>query len=96
MIVKKFRVLEQAMLVHPDKTKSIVLACCVLHNFIRKQEGKLAEIYVELLTLTADEEPPIPKARASKATYTVRDTYVTFFMSPNDTVDWQEKSAYCT
>lgn len=51
MMVKKFRVLEHAMLVHPDVTKQIVLACCVLHNFIRKREGKLAEVYDELMQM---------------------------------------------
>lgn len=74
-------------LVHPDETKSIDLACCGLYkdNFIRKREGNLAEVYVELLTLTADEEPRIPRARASKAAYRVRETYVIFFSSPKST-----------
>lgn len=38
MMTKKFRVLELAMLVHPDITKNIVLACCVLHNVIRVKD----------------------------------------------------------
>lgn len=78
MIVKKYSECS-SKLVHRDKTKSIVLACCVLHNFMR--EGNLAEVYVELLTLTPDEEPPIPRARASKAAYRARETYVKFFTS---------------
>lgn len=51
MMIKKFRVLEHPMLVHPDVAIKITLAYCALHNMIRKREGKLTDVYDELMTL---------------------------------------------
>ncbi|KAG8303927.1 hypothetical protein J6590_106602, partial [Homalodisca vitripennis] len=60
------------MLVHPDVTKKIVLACCVLHNFIRKREGRLADVFEEMLHLTETDEDREPsRARASKAALSI-------------------------
>lgn len=54
MMAKKFRVFQVAMLVHPNVTKHIVLACCVLHNVIREKEGKLSEVFDEIMNLHED------------------------------------------
>lgn len=97
MMVRKFRVLEQTMLVHPEVTKKVVLACCVLHNYIRKREGKLAEVFEEVLHLTETDEQVEPsRARASKAAYKTRDKFVKYFMDPVGAVTWQEKMAFCS
>jgi hypothetical protein len=96
MMSKKFRVLEVAMLCHPDVTKNIVLACCVLHNVIRVKEGKLVDVYNEIMVMEedCDREKETVMARAAKAAYKVRDNFMTYFNSPAGAVPWQEKMAF--
>lgn len=40
MMVSKFRILNTPIACSEDKVISIIKCCCVLHNFIRKREGK--------------------------------------------------------
>lgn len=42
-MVPKFNVLERPILSSPNKTDKIVKAICILHNFIRKMDGKISE-----------------------------------------------------
>jgi len=96
MMVKKFRVLETALLVHTDVAKNITLACCVLHNTIRKREGKISEVYDEIMNLgDTDREQILVRSRASKAAYKTRDNFVDYFMSSAGSVSWKETLAHC-
>lgn len=95
MMAKKFRVLEIASLAHPDVTKQIVLACCVLHNVIRDKEGVLSDVYDAIVDLYEDSEEVEPvKARAAKAAYKVRDSFLEYFNSPAGSVPWQNTMAF--
>ena len=69
------------MLVLPDVTKSIVLTCCVLHNAIRVREGKLSEVYCEIVNTgeDCDVEQETLRARAAKAAYKVREYWLCWF-----------------
>lgn len=95
MMAKKFRIFEIPMLTHPDVSKSIVLACCVLHNVIRIKEGHLFEIYDELMSIDedCDKDQETVRARAAKAAYQVRDNFLQYFNSKDGSVPWQEKMA---
>lgn len=96
MMAKKFRVFELAMLVHPDVSKKVVLACCVLHNIIRVKEGHLHEVYDEIINISedCDTEVEAVRARAAKAAYKVRDNFLEYFNSPTGSVPWQEQMAF--
>lgn len=96
MMATKFRVFELAMLVHPDVTKSIVLACCVLHSVIRVREGKRSDVYDEIMNIDedCDMEQETLRARAAKPAYKVRENFLEYFNSPAGSVPWQEKMAF--
>ncbi|XP_050300092.1 putative nuclease HARBI1 [Anthonomus grandis grandis] len=44
ILVSKFKLLQGPILCSSEKTDKIVKALCILHNFIRKREGKLSKI----------------------------------------------------
>jgi hypothetical protein len=46
--VKRFNVLENKMLIFPEKATIITKACCILHNIIMDKEGAPSEIQGEL------------------------------------------------
>lgn len=94
MLTKKFRVLENSMLLGPEKATSITLACCILHNLIREKEGKISDIHEELLQLQETTEEISLSNRRSTASLTVRDNFLKYFVSPEGAVPWQDKFAY--
>lgn len=98
MMSKKFRVLGHPMLVHVNVSIKITLACCALHNMIRKREGKLTDVYDELMNFEVDESDTHVenvRARATKAAYKVRDNFIQYFISAAGSVSWQDKMAFC-
>ncbi|XP_050301464.1 uncharacterized protein LOC126739712 [Anthonomus grandis grandis] len=48
ILVSKFKILERPILCSPQKVDKIVKAICVLHNFIRKMDGKMSEPIFEM------------------------------------------------
>lgn len=53
IVCNRFRVLRTCLALEPPKAESIVLACCVLHNFLRK---RCATIYSPPGTFDKDDE----------------------------------------
>ena len=39
ILSSRFRVFHEAIVVHPDRVKDIVLCCVVLHNMLRSNRG---------------------------------------------------------
>ncbi|RZF37589.1 hypothetical protein LSTR_LSTR003154 [Laodelphax striatellus] len=95
MMAKKFRVFELAMLTHPDKTKIIVLACCVLHNVIRVKEGTMSQVYDEMMNIEVecDNKQETSRARAAKAAYNIRENFKEYF-NTEGSVPWQDQMAF--
>jgi hypothetical protein len=48
IFVKRFKVIENKILVFPEKATTIVKTCCFLYNMIIDREGVLSEIHDEL------------------------------------------------
>lgn len=53
ILVKRFNILENKMLVFPEKASIITKACCILHNIITDKEGVPSEIQDKLQFETA-------------------------------------------
>lgn len=52
MVSKRFRVLENVMLLNPEKATCVTLACYILHNIIKEKDETLNNIYEECLVQT--------------------------------------------
>lgn len=95
MLTKKFRVLENVMLVSPEKATTITLACCILHNIVREKEGTLQDIHEELLQ-HEDENDATQHVDHGKSNtgLNVRNNFVTYFNSREGAVQWQARLAH--
>lgn len=101
----KFRCLRQPMAQTPDRVKTIVLACCILHNLIRDRTRIIGDFDRE----DPDTHEVIPGAwrnepqmsplvvqgwrgnTASKAGKALRDYMVEYFNSEAGRVPWQDR-----
>lgn len=92
ILVKRFNVLENKMLVFPEKASIIVKACCLLHNIIMDREGVLSEIQDELqleTTQTARQITSRPINRVYTAAMDIREKFMNYFNSDIGSVPWQ-------
>ncbi|XP_029340895.1 putative nuclease HARBI1 [Acyrthosiphon pisum] len=94
ILVKRFNVLENKMLVFPEKATIITKACCILHNIIMDKEGAPSEIQDELQLQTTQKvvQSQItsrPINRASTAAMDIREKFMNYFNSDIGAVPWQ-------
>ncbi|KAL4111864.1 hypothetical protein QTP88_015741 [Uroleucon formosanum] len=85
-------VLENKMLVFPDKTTIITKAGCILHNIIMDKEGVPSEIQDELqlqTTQTVHQITSKPINRASTTAMDIREKFMNYFNSDIGSVPWQ-------
>ena len=95
MLTKKFRVLENVMLVGPEKATTITLACCILHNIVREKEGTLQDIHEELLQHEHGNDTTQHADRGKSNTgLNVRNNFLTYFNSSEGAVQWQARFAH--
>jgi hypothetical protein len=72
----------------------IILATCVLHNFIKKYSNCTNEIFQntnESVSNTTLNNIPIQGGRAGQAAFATRELYREFFNSPAGSVSWQNE-----
>lgn len=94
ILVKRFNVLENKMLVFPEKATIITKACCILHNIIMDKEGAPSEIQDELQlqttqTVAQSQITSRPINRASTAAMDIREKFMNYFNSDIGAVPWQ-------
>ena len=95
MMTSKFKCLASVMEVSPPIAMKVVKACCILHNFIRKREGKpyqetvLVSHAAESLTSLS----PLGQRPNSNAIET-RNNFADYFDGIVGAVPWQNKSSY--
>jgi hypothetical protein len=94
ILVKRFNVLENKMLVFPEKATIITKAYCILHNLIMDKEGVPTEIQDELQlqtiqTVTQNQLTSRPINRASTAAMDIREKFMNYFNSDIGSVPWQ-------
>lgn len=99
ILVNRFRVLESEINLSVEKVEQVTLTCCVLHNFIKAEDGtdcatkdfgnisNIAERHGDLLL-------PLQKAIGNRSTdkaIEVRDIYTKYFNNEGS-VPWQLES----
>lgn len=93
MLVSKFRIFETQIGCEPDKVVHIVKAACILHNFIRKHDGKYFHLsngqdvnafYHVLPSLEQELH-----GRQSTAATDLRDRLCAYFVKPENALPWQ-------
>lgn len=96
IMVKRFNVLENKMLVGPEKATKITRAICVLHNLIMTREVNLTEIHNEIENHhnqieIRNEANIVHHNRSSVAAIEQRNKFMDFFNSENGSVPWQDR-----
>ncbi|XP_036340667.1 uncharacterized protein LOC118750042 [Rhagoletis pomonella] len=103
ILASRFRILLQTINMSPEKTTTIVLACCYLHNFLRKQnertyfEGGLDTEQVEMGIIEYADWHSGPNLQnlqastsrnASRNAKQIRENFCTYF-NTTGSVPWQ-------
>nr|XP_042909489.1 protein ALP1-like [Parasteatoda tepidariorum] len=85
----KWRVFHRALNVNIDFAESIVLACCVLHNYVRRKDGfREEETYYQAPFESVDGTWQVP--RACNYARTVRDKFTQYFVTDGK-LPWQDR-----
>lgn len=96
LMTSKFTCLQGALKVSPKNAQIIVKACCILHNYIRRREGKLYDPqYINKDQETAQlNDIPTVNHRPSQEAMQVRNSYATYFLSESGKLPWQNDYAH--
>lgn len=86
ILANKWRVFRTAIALEPDFVELIVLAACVLHNFVRVRDGFQFE---DSLTCPLENIPVVGTGGTSQIAKNNRDAFADFFTSPAGCVSWQ-------
>lgn len=99
ILVQKFRMFMRPLQGNPDNITKIVLAACILHNFIRKHEGynvpELTDSTDDAALKKRSRLQNFPRRRGgeNREAFNLREQFKQFFNSPEGTVEWQERRA---
>lgn len=86
ILANKWRVYHTAINLDPLFVEKIVLAACVLHNYVRLRDGFQFE---DTLTCPMDNIPVVGTGGSCSTSKTNRDTLADYFTSPAGCVSWQ-------
>lgn len=95
MLTSKFRLLETPICCDIDKIDDIILAVCVLHNFIRKHDGILSNATLQTLIQDQTTEAETNtghnnRQRPANSALELRNALKEFFLHPNGVLPNQE------
>ncbi|KAJ8927583.1 hypothetical protein NQ314_019928 [Rhamnusium bicolor] len=98
---QKFQIFTRILQRNPENITMIVVAACILYNFIRKNEGyTLSEQMVDQnetarrsVKSSSLQKLPRLRGRSTNAAFTVREQLKDFLNSPQGSVEWQEHAA---
>jgi len=94
ILVQKFRIFNRRIQSKPENVDYIILATCVLHNYIKKYSNCTNEVFqninepVSNITLN---NIPMQGGGAGRAAFATRELYRDFFNSPAGSVPWQNE-----
>lgn len=88
ILSNKWRIFHRPIDIGVDVADIIIQACCVLHNFVRKQDGYNFD---DTLSSTL-ESIPAHGTRGNKSGKTIRDHFTDYFCSAQGSVPWQNSS----
>lgn len=92
--VQKFRIYNRRIQSKPENVDYIILATCVLHNYIKKYSNCTNEVFqninepISKITLN---NIPIQGGGARRAAFATQELYREFFNSPAKSVPWQNE-----
>ncbi|XP_063219307.1 uncharacterized protein LOC134529310 [Bacillus rossius redtenbacheri] len=97
ILAQKFRIFFRRLQGKPENTTTLILAACVLHNFIRENEGSnMAELNESNEGIEGNcflEDLPRVRGGSAREAFAVRDTFKDFFNSPAGSAEWQARAA---
>lgn len=86
ILCNKWRILHRALDVDIKFCDNIVMACCVLHNYVRRKDGiKCTDTAYECELESVSRSPEGTNISATN----VRNYFATYFTSPQGSVSWQ-------
>ncbi|XP_069810666.1 uncharacterized protein [Dendropsophus ebraccatus] len=90
ILSSKWRVMQSALQLTPDKVKKVIQACVILHNYVRIHDATV----ITEEQMSAMQSAPIPlegnlQGRPGSSGLAVRDFYADYFLSPAGAVPWQ-------
>lgn len=93
MLVSKFRIFETQIDCKPEKVGHIVKAACVLHNFIRKHDGRFSHANIEKDIVAKYNAMPSLQlelhGRQPTTASELRDRLCAYFARPENALPWQ-------
>lgn len=93
ILTQKFRIFNRKIQAKPENVDNIILATCVLHNFIKINEGRITYNREENNNPTVDhtlQNIPTQGGNASQPAFQVRELFKEFFNSTAGSVSWQD------
>lgn len=101
ILQQKFRIFTRRLQGNPENITMAIMAACILHNFIRKNEnytmpeqrGEKNEGIEETKKSSNLRNLPRVRGRSTDAAFTVREKLKDFLNSPEGSVNWQEQVA---
>ncbi|XP_069815805.1 uncharacterized protein [Dendropsophus ebraccatus] len=90
ILSSKWRVMQSALQLTPDKVKKVIQACVILHNYVRIHDATV----IPEEQMSAMQSAAIPlegnlQGRPGSSGLAVRDFYADYFLSPAGAVPWQ-------
>lgn len=95
IMANKWRIFHRPLNVSTDFATDIVKACCVLQNFIHKEEG-LNTICADTTVDVDSELRELPRSQAVRgglSANTIRHKFANYFVSESGKIPWQNKFA---
>ncbi|CAL8406524.1 unnamed protein product [Arctogadus glacialis] len=91
-VALRWKILHRRINLHPQNVDTLVLAACILHNFLLSPREN-----VRLLEEAEQQGRNLPAVRnmggnrASREACNVREIFYTYFNSPQGSVSWQDR-----
>ncbi|XP_065292121.1 uncharacterized protein [Dermacentor albipictus] len=102
IMVSRFRVFRRPINLLPENVDYVVMACCVLHNFLREDPVYQSRSHEDEATSGQQHtsggqamfplQPPVGH-NYSRSAASVRDMFCEYFMSPQGAIPWQRAYA---
>lgn len=93
ILANKWRILHRPFNVSLDLAVDIVKTCCLLQNFIHKEEGIISNPVCDNLT-TDTNLPDVPRSNSVRGSLTanvIRNKFADYFMSSEGQLPWQNQ-----
>lgn len=95
IMANKWRILHRPLNVSTDLAVDIVKTCCLLQNFIHKEEGIINSISSDSTTENLNSDlrqlPRSNSVRGSKTSNMIRNKFAEYFVSPEGRLSWQNQ-----